>query len=65
MANAGNIFLGVGIGALITALIIFLSANKLVEWMHGAEGDESHDLEAKLEEEMGVTGTHEGISEKQ
>jgi len=65
VANAGNIFLGVGIGALITALIIFLSANKLVEWMHGAEGDENHDLEAKLEEEMGVTGTHEGISEKQ
>jgi POT family proton-dependent oligopeptide transporter len=64
VANAGTIFLGVGIGALITAVIIFLSANKLVEWMHGAEGSESHDLETKLEEEIGVTGTHEGISEK-
>ena len=62
VANAGNIFLGVGIGALITAVIIFLFANKLVEWMHGAEGEESHDLEGKIEEEIAVTADHEGIS---
>jgi POT family proton-dependent oligopeptide transporter len=61
--NAANIFMGVGIGALITGLIIYLSAGKLVEWMHGAEGDSNHDLEAKIEEEISVTGTHEGISE--
>jgi POT family proton-dependent oligopeptide transporter len=61
--NAANIFMGVGIGALITGLIIYLSAGKLVEWMHGAEGDNSHDLEDKIEEEISVTGTHEGISE--
>ncbi|PKG85846.1 dipeptide/tripeptide permease [Colwellia sp. 75C3] len=61
--NAANIFMGVGIGALITGFIIYLSAGKLVEWMHGAEGDSSHDLEAKIEEEISVTGTHEGITE--
>ncbi|NQZ24875.1 MAG: peptide MFS transporter [Colwellia sp.] len=61
--NAANIFMGVGIGALITGLIIYLSAGKLVEWMHGAEGESSHDLESKIEEEISVTGTHEGISE--
>jgi POT family proton-dependent oligopeptide transporter len=61
--NAANIFMGVGIGALITGLIIYLSAGKLVEWMHGAEGDSSHDLETKIEEEFSVTGTHEGVSE--
>jgi POT family proton-dependent oligopeptide transporter len=61
--NAANIFMGVGIGALITGLIIYLSAGKLVEWMHGAEGDHTANLEEKLEEEISVTGTHEGISE--
>ncbi|MGB2742310.1 MAG: peptide MFS transporter [Cognaticolwellia sp.] len=63
--NASTIFLSVGSAALITAAIVFLSANKLVEWMHGAEGDESHDLEGKIEEEISITGTHEGISDKQ
>ena len=63
--NAANIFMGVGSAALVTGIIIFLSAGKLVQWMHGAEGDNSHDLEDKIEEEIAVTGTHEGISEKQ
>ena len=63
--NAANIFMGVGLAALITGIIIFMSAGKLVQWMHGAEGNESHDLEEKIEEEIAVTGTHEGISEKQ
>ena len=57
--------MGVGLAALITGIIIFMSAGKLVQWMHGAEGNESHDLEEKIEEEIAVTGTHEGISEKQ
>ncbi|NMP32974.1 peptide MFS transporter [Thalassotalea sp. M1531] len=63
VTNAGTIFMGVGLGALITALIIFISANKLVEWMHGAEGESSHDMEEKLEEELSVTGTHEAMPE--
>ena len=61
--NAANIFMGVGVAALITGIIIFLSAGKLVEWMHGAEGDQTNNLEDKLEEEISVTGTHEGVSE--
>ena len=61
--NAANIFMGVGSAALITGIIIFLSAGKLVEWMHGAEGDHIADMEEKLEEEIAVTGTHEGVSE--
>ena len=63
--NAANIFMGVGSAALITGVIIFMSAGKLVQWMHGAEGVDSHNLEDKIEEEIAVTGTHEGISEKQ
>ncbi|WP_281556631.1 peptide MFS transporter [Thalassomonas sp. RHCl1] len=61
--NAGTIFMSVGGAALVTAVIIFLSANKLVAWMHGAEGDDHHDMEEKLEEELSVTGTHEAMPE--
>jgi len=61
--NAANIFMGVGLAALITGAIIFLSAGKLVQWMHGAEGGPAADLDEKIEEELSVTGTHEGISE--
>jgi POT family proton-dependent oligopeptide transporter len=61
--NAAVIFASVGGAALLCAVIILLSANKLVEWMHGAEGEQTKDLESKLEEELSVTGTHEGVSE--
>jgi len=61
--NAANIFMGVGVSALITGVIIFLSAGKLVEWMHGAEGVHNPNLEERLEEEIAVTAAHEGISE--
>ncbi len=61
--NAANIFMGVGAAALITGVIIFLSAGKLVAWMHGAEGSHATNIEERLEEEIGVTGAHEGISE--
>jgi POT family proton-dependent oligopeptide transporter len=60
--NAATIFMSVGLAALFTGIIIFLSAGKLVEWMHGAEGEHSADLEEKLEEEISVTATHEGVS---
>jgi proton-dependent oligopeptide transporter, POT family len=56
--NASNIFMSVGIAALITGILIFLSAGKLVQWMHGAEGDQDESLEHKLEEELKVTATH-------
>ena len=55
--NAGNIFMSVGFAALATGLIIFLSANKLIYWMHGAEGDSHHTEEENLEEELEVTAT--------
>ena len=61
--NAANIFMGVGLAALITGVIIFLSAGKLVEWMHGAEGNGTSDLEEKIEQEISITGTHEGVTE--
>jgi proton-dependent oligopeptide transporter, POT family len=62
--NALTIFMSVGVAGLFTALIVYLSANKLVDWMHGAEGD--HDsLEEKFDEEMSVTATHEAIVEGQ
>ena len=63
VANAGTIFMGVGLGALITALIIFLSANKLVQWMHGAEGAHAQDLDGHIDEEIAVTATHEAMPE--
>ncbi|MDG1733786.1 MAG: peptide MFS transporter [Thalassotalea sp.] len=58
--NASTIFMGVGLAALITAVIIFLSANKLVEWMHGSEGEHV----PSTDEEIAVTAAHEGIVEK-
>jgi len=61
--NAANIFMSVGVAALITGLIIYFSAGKLVEWMHGAEGDHSANIDEKLEEELAITGTHEGVTE--
>ena len=62
--NALTIFMSVGIAGLITALIVFLSANKLVAWMHGAEGEPSHDIEEKLEEEFSITATYEGVNKE-
>lgn len=61
--NAANIFMGVGSAALVTGIVIFLSAGKLVEWMHGAEGHHATGMEEILEEEIAVTAAHEGISE--
>jgi POT family proton-dependent oligopeptide transporter len=55
--NAGTIFMSVGFAALATGLIIFLSANKLIYWMHGAEGNNQHTEEENLEEELEVTAT--------
>ena len=60
--NAAVIFMSIGCAALICAVLILLSANKLVEWMHGAEGEKSSDLESKLQEELSVTDAHEGAS---
>ncbi|MDF2177499.1 peptide MFS transporter [Aliiglaciecola sp. CAU 1673] len=62
--NALAIFASVGIAGLVTGGIVFLSANKLVDWMHGAEGDTHRDLEDEFNEELSVTATHEGMTEE-
>ena len=62
--NASTIFMAVGCSALFTGILIFLSANKLVEWMHGAEGGHDESAEEKFDEEISVTAAHEGISDK-
>ncbi len=58
--NALSIFGGIAITAAIFGGLLFLIANKLVYWMHGAEG---HVKESITEEEIAVTGTHEGMAE--
>lgn len=56
LANALSIFAGIGITAAISALILFFMSNKLIDWMHGAEGH--HETEEEiLEEELEITAT--------
>ena len=66
-ADALSIFGGIAITAVTAAAILFFMANKLVYWMHGAEGnvgtDQGHrGALAATEEEIGVLGTHEGAA---
>ncbi|AOT07399.1 peptide MFS transporter [Pseudoalteromonas luteoviolacea] len=57
MGNAMGIFIGLGATALLSALAMYLLSNKLVDWMHGAEGDnEPHTQAHYLEKELEVTG---------
>ena len=65
--NALSIFGGIAITAVAAAAILFFMANKLVYWMHGAEGNvggaQGHrGALAVTEEEIGVTGAHEGAA---
>ncbi len=57
-------FAGVAIMAFLAGICLWLLSDKLVDWMHGAEDSHPQDLEEKFEEEISVTATHEGISEK-
>ena len=57
-------FMGVAIMAFVAGVILWLISGKLVDWMHGAEDKGPMDAEAKLEEEMSVVGTHEGMQEE-
>lgn len=36
-AGALHIFAGIAIAAVVSAIILFLFSNKLIQWMHGAE----------------------------
>ena len=54
--NAMGIFIGLGATAIISAVIMYLLSDKLVKWMHGAEGHHvPHTQEHILAEELEVT----------
>lgn len=59
-----NAFAGVAIMAFVAGLLLWLLSDKLVDWMHGAEDPHPTDQEGRLEEEMSVVGTHEGMPEE-
>ncbi len=62
LANAMSIFSGIAITAAISGVILYFMADKLVDWMHGAESKiHDHSEEEALEQEMAVTGEHEAI----
>jgi POT family proton-dependent oligopeptide transporter len=46
---------------MIAGVILFFLADKLVDWMHGAEGRISRPV--SVEDEVAVTGTHEVLPE--
>jgi POT family proton-dependent oligopeptide transporter len=60
LANAMSIFAGIAITAALSAVILYFMADKLVDWMHGAEDGRHTEAEA-LEEEIAVTAEHEAI----
>jgi len=54
--NAMGIFIGLGATAVLSAVIMYLLSDKLVAWMHGAEGQhEPQTTEHILAEELEVT----------
>ena len=59
--NAMAIFGGIAITAAVSGLVLFLLSNKLIDWMHGAEGPSTH---AAVDDEIGVTGAHEAVAER-
>lgn len=56
-------FMGVAIMAFVSGIILWLISGRLVDWMHGAEDSKPQTEEAKLEEELSVIGTHEGMQQ--
>ena len=58
MNNAMSIFIGLGASALISAAAMYMLSDRLVEWMHGAEGNhEPHTQEHILAEELEISAT--------
>jgi POT family proton-dependent oligopeptide transporter len=57
LANAMAIFAGIAITATVSAIILYLLSDKLVDWMHGAEGDNNHTEDKILEEELEVSAS--------
>ncbi|WP_068547317.1 peptide MFS transporter [Thalassotalea crassostreae] len=54
--NAMSIFGGIAVASVISGVILYFMSNKLVQWMHGAEGPQEHH-----DDELEVTSSHEGI----
>ncbi|MBY5990763.1 peptide MFS transporter [Ferrimonas balearica] len=61
LANALSIFAGIAITATVSGVILYFMADKLVDWMHGAEGPHHKDELEALEEEVAVTAEHEAM----
>jgi len=59
--NAFIIFSSIAIAGLVTAIIVYMLSNTLVKWMHDAQGEQVSDEEQRLEEEVAVVATHEGM----
>ena len=57
--NALSIFGGIAITAVTAGAILFFMADKLVYWMHGAEGPRGGSAKQATEQGIAVTGTHE------
>jgi POT family proton-dependent oligopeptide transporter len=58
MENAMGIFIGLGATGLISAALMYFLSDRLVDWMHGAEGNhEPHTQEHYLNEELEVSGS--------
>ena len=58
MENAMGIFIGLGVTAMISAALMYFLSDRLVDWMHGAEGNhEPHTQEHYLSEELEVSGS--------
>ncbi|MDF0533006.1 peptide MFS transporter [Shewanella sp. A32] len=61
--NVLAIFAGIAIAAVIAGIILHFMADKLVDWMHGAETNlHTRREEEVLEQELAVTATHEVIN---
>jgi POT family proton-dependent oligopeptide transporter len=58
-----SIFAGLVITGVASALLLFLMSDKLIDWMHGAEGHHTKDEEQALEEELQITASHEAMPE--
>lgn len=56
MNNAMGIFIGLGVTALLSATAMYLLSDRLVDWMHGAEGEHDPHTQAHiLAEELEIT----------
>ena len=56
LANAMSIFGGIFITAVASGILLYFMADKLVDWMHGAE-DHNHTEEEVIEEELEITAS--------